>query len=246
MKINDARLNLIRADLEKYKEIRKAKNILYKKDAELEHSINRNILLMTHGEDVVDQIESLVGKRIMYWCQDECNVIEVKRVKYAKWELTLMGSGFRYYHGNVYDNTWLDIKYEYIDEKLADLKICKDGSLKELTDMLEESKKSAIENFINATNKQYDKVMASIKNYLENGDNGEEIHSFCLSMADRSVMDEVSRFSMKQLVREFGSSEEKAKLKKTPSEIIADDGPDFGDEVDVCDDDVEDWCEGED
>ena len=64
MKINDARLNLIRADLEKYKEIRKAKNILYKKDAELEHSINRNILLMTHGEDVVDQIESLVGKRI--------------------------------------------------------------------------------------------------------------------------------------------------------------------------------------
>ena len=233
MKINDARLNLIRADLEKYKEIRKAKNILYKKDAELEHSINRNILLMTHGEDVVNQIESLVGKRIMYWRQDECNVIDVTRVKYAKWELTLMGPGFRYYHGDVYSNTWLDIKYDCIDESMDALKICKDGSLKELTDMLEESKKSAIETFIKATNKQYDKVLAGIKKHLENGDNGEEIHSCCLSMADRSVMDDVSRYSMKQLVREFGSSEEKAKLKQPPSESIADD-------------DVEDWCDVED
>lgn len=77
------------------------------------HNLKRDIMCLTHGEDLVKKIESYVGQRIMRDYDDSVEILMVDYIKFMKWEIRFHGTGIRLYDdGHAWDACGFDIKYE--------------------------------------------------------------------------------------------------------------------------------------
>ena len=216
MERNDEILNSIKDDVELYKKAVADRNDRWKAESDIESRINRNILRLTQGDELVNRIESFIGKFVMYGEGGDVKVFKTEKVDYGKWEFTLGGAGINYHFGTLYHYGEINVKYDEIEETLANIKIPENGSIQTLIDSIEAKRDSDIKKYVAYINEQCDKAIAEIKSYMEHPEQhvaDDELPGLDDAATDaNAVMDSVSRYRMDDLIRDYGSEKMKTDL----------------------------------
>lgn len=225
MERNDEILNSIKDDVELYKKAVADRNDRWKAESDIESRINRNILRLTQGDEMVNRIESFIGKFVMYGDGGDVKVFKAEKVDYGKWEFTVSGAGINYHFGTLYHYGEINVKYDEIEETLANIKIPENGAIQTLIDSIEAKRDSDIKKYVAYINEQCDKAIAEIKSYMEHPEQHVEEDDELPGLDDsakeaNAVMDSVSRYRMDDLIRDYGSDKMKAELPQEPVDVI--------------------------
>lgn len=164
----------------------------------------------------------MVGHKIQH-VEKDGNVIllSVTALKFEKWEVHLVGEGVRYtdrHSSPLSELSYVTIKYDSLKDVLDKIKIADTATVEDLVAHVEKMRAAQLEDATKKINDKYDSVIEAIRNMKE----PKEVVSF----ADRFKPDplhEITYFRWGDLVREFGTEEEKKALEPVPVDVVEED-----------------------
>lgn len=225
MATNAELLNRIKANYKQYEIAEAASHEAFRKEGDWIDKINRDIIALFHGEDLIKLVESYVGKRIVY-VGDNGNValLNVDGVKFSKWEISFRGNGVRYAGENIaWEENEILIKYSAIDQgALNHLAIADDADVEEVIRRVEAARDARIKQEIDYLSKRYNDTIEDIKKLTLKPKAVEPM----VTVDKDSVVPDligVTEWTWGELISRFGSDEEKAAL---PKDVRADDNCD--------------------
>lgn len=216
MATNAELLNRIKTNYKQYEIAEAASHEAFRKEGDWIDKINRDIIALFHGEDLIKLVESYVGKRIMH-VKDSGAVsfLQVDGVKFSKWEISFRGNGVRYAGENIaWEEHEILIKYSDIDQgALNHLAIADDVDVEEVIRRVEEARDARIKQEIDYLSKRYNDTIEDIKKLTLKPKAVEPMVTF---KKDSVVPDliGVTEWTWRELISRFGSDEEKAALPK--------------------------------
>ena len=199
------------------------------------HNLKRDIMCLTHGEDLVKKIEGYVGQRIMRDYDDSVEILMVDYIKFKKWEIRFHGTGIRLYDdGRAWDAWGFDIKYEEFpgenDKRVKPepITLVTDASINQIVEKLESERDAKIAKYRDEVKAKYAGIIKQIKTCgldpekYEKKNPAEKLQEKLLKLRheEDELYDETG-FRMSDLVRWFGSDEDKAAFRKEVKKLIA-------------------------
>lgn len=220
-KPNPELLKKVRDGLARYNEARKVTHNDWNKEAKIVDEINHN-LWKAILPDAVKHLEDMVGHKIQHVEKDgDVVILSVTSLKFEKWEVHLIGEGVRYtdrHSSPLSELSYVTIKYDSLNEVLDKVKIADTATVEDLVAHVEKMRAAQLEAATKQINDKYDGVIASIRNMKE----PKEV----VSLADRFHPDplhEITYFRWSDLVREFGTEEDKKALEPAPVDVVEED-----------------------
>lgn len=214
MATNAEILNRIKANYTQYEIAEAASHEAYRKETDWIDKINRDIITLFRGEDFIKLVESYVGKRIMH-VDYRGNVIflHVDGVKFSKWDISFRGNGVRYSGENVaWEAHEILINYSDLDDgAIKQINIAEDVDVAEVISRVEEARDARIKKEIDYISKKYNGTIEDIKKLTLKP---KEVEPMFTIKPDSDVPDliGVTEWKWSELIRRFGSDEEKAAL----------------------------------
>lgn len=195
------------------------------------HNLKRGIMCLTHGEDVVKKIEGYVGQRIMRNDDNSIEILMVDRIDFMKWEIRFHGDGIRLYDDGRAWTAWgFDIKYEEFpgenDTRVMPepITLVTEASISQIVEKLESARDAKIAKYRDEVKTKYDNIIKQIKTCGLDPDKYKKETTaeklLKLHHAEDELYDEAG-FRMSDLVRWFGSDEDKAAFRQEVKELIA-------------------------
>ena len=195
------------------------------------HKLKRDIMCLTHGEDTVKKIEGFVGQRIMVDHNDSVGILMVKSIDFMKWEIRFHGDGIWLNDdGDTRSARGFDIKYEDFPGendrrvKPEPITLVTEASIDQIVEKLESARDAKIAKYRDEVKAKYATIITQIKNCGLDPEKCEketpEKKLLKLRHAEDELYDETG-FRMSDLVRWFGSDEDKAAFRKEVKELIA-------------------------
>ena len=195
------------------------------------HNLKRDIMCLTHGEDMVKKIEGYVGQRILRNHDDSVEILVVDYIKFMKWEIRFHGTGIELYDdGRAWDSGGFDIKYEEFpgenDKRVKPepITLVTEASINQIVEKLESARDAKIAEYSYKVKAKYATIINQIKTCGLDPDKykketpAEKLRK--LRHDEDELYDETG-FRMSDLVRWFGSDEDKAAFRKEVKELIA-------------------------
>lgn len=220
-KPNPELLKKVRDGLARYNEARKVAHNDWDNESKIVDEINRAIWGAILP-DAVKHLEDMVGHKIQHVEEDGAVIIlSVKSLKFEKWEVNLLGEGVRYtdHHSSPLSKlSYVTITYDSLKEVLDKVKIADTATVEDLVAHVEKMRAAQLEEATRQINDKYDNVIEAIRNMKE----PKEVTSF----ADRfksEPLHEITEFRWNDLVREFGTEEEKKALEPDPVDVVDED-----------------------
>jgi hypothetical protein len=172
--------------------------------------------------DAVKHLEGMVGHKIQHVEKDgDVIILSVKSIKFEKWEVNLLGEGIRYtdsYASPISELSYVTIKYDSLKEVLEMIKVADTATVEDLVSHVEKMRAAQLEEATKKINDKYDKVVESIRNMKE----PEEAEDFTTRFHP-DPLDEITYFRWGDLVREFGTEEDKKALEPVPVDVVEED-----------------------
>ena len=195
------------------------------------HNLKRDIMCLTHGEGLVKKIESYVGQRIMRDYDDSVEILMVDRIDFMKWDIRFHGDGIRLYDdGHALESWGFDIRYEEFpgenDKRVKPepITLVTDASINQIVEKLESERDAKIAKYRDEVKAKYDGIIKQIKTCGLDPEKCEKKTPREKLLKLRHEEDELydeTGFRMSDLVRWFGSDEDKAAFRKEVKELIA-------------------------
>lgn len=221
----------IKAELNNY-HAAKADYDKYRKGREAHiHNLKRDIMCLTHGEDMVKKIEGYVGQRIMRNNDDSVEILMVDRIDFMKWDIRFHGDGITLCDdGHTWKSWGFDIRYEEFpgenDKRVKPepITLVTDASINQIVEKLESERDAKIAKYRDEVKAKYAGIIKQIKTCgldpekCEKKTPREKLRK--LRHEEDELYDETG-FRMSDLVRWFGSDEDKAAFRKEVKELIA-------------------------
>lgn len=220
-KPNPELLAKIRDGMARYNEARKTTRNNYLNESKIADEINRT-LWSAILPDAVKHLEDMVGHKIQYVEKDgDVIILSVKSLTFEKWEVNLIGEGVRYtdrYSSPLSGLSYVTIKYDSLNEVLDKIKIADTATVEDLVAHVEKMRAAQLAEATKKINDKYDEVVESIRNMRE----PEEAEDFTTRFKpDR--LHEITYFRWSDLVREFGTAEDKKALEPVPVDVLEED-----------------------
>lgn len=195
------------------------------------HNLKRDIMCLTHGEDLVKKIEGYVGQRIMRNHDDSVEILMVDRIEFMKWDIRFHGDGIKLYDdGRSWDSWGFDLKYEEFpgenDKRVKPepITLVTDASINQIVERLESERDAKIAKYRDEVKAKYAGIIKQIKTCGLDPEKYEkktpEEKLLKLRHEEDELYDETG-FRMSDLVRWFGSDEDKAAFRKEVKKLIA-------------------------
>ena len=212
-KLHAELISQIDRDLVEYDKIRASLDQLYKKQTEVEnrinHAVHSMIIRVALGEDAIQRIESFIGKKVMYVDSDTTIVMNVREIRWDKYELSFLGSGAMLSEGgSVYDKPYLSIKYLGLSDTLDKISIVEDDSDK-IHEILLKRKEEMLAGAIEKITERFNNDIAELDKYLA-GEPIKESH-ICRDIWSkakignpRSHLSDIAEIKWGRLVKTFG------------------------------------------
>lgn len=220
-KPNPELLKKVRDGLARYNEARKVTHGNYLKESkiadELNHTLWKAIL-----PDAVRHLEDMVGHKIQHVEKDgDVILLSVKSLKFEKWEVNLIGEGVRYtdrHSSPLSELSYVTIKYDSLNDVPKMIKVADTSTVEDLVTHVEKMRAAQLEEVTKKINDKYDSVIESIRNMKE-PEEAEDIAS-CFYP---DPLHEITYFRWGDLVREFGTEEDKKALEPVPVDVLEED-----------------------
>lgn len=220
-KPNPELLKKVRDGLARYNEARKVSHNDWDKESKIVDEINHN-LWKAILPDAVKHLEDMVGHKIQHVEKDgDVILLSVTTLKFEKWEVNLIGEGVRYtdrHSSPLSELSYVTIKYDSLNEVLGRIKIADTATVEDLVAHVEKMRAAQLEEATKQINDKYDSVIDAIRNMKE----PKEV----VSLADHFHPDplhEITYFRWSDLVREFGTEEDKKALEPAPVDVVEED-----------------------
>lgn len=195
------------------------------------HNLKRDIMCLTHGEDMVKKIEGYVGQRIMRNHDDSVEILMVDRIEFMKWDIRFHGDGVKLYDdGHTWDSWGFDLKYEEFpgenDKRVKPepITLVTEASINQIVEKLESARDAKIAKYRDEVKAKYAAIIKQIKTCGLDPEKYEkktpEEKLLKLRHEEDELYDETG-FRMSDLVRWFGSDEDKAAFRKEVKKLIA-------------------------
>ena len=195
------------------------------------HNLKRDIMCLTHGEDLVKKIESYVGQRIMRDHDDSVEILMVDRIDFMKWDIRFHGDGITLCDdGHTWESWGFDIRYEEFPRdndkrvKPEPITLVTDASINQIVEKLESERDAKIAKYRDEVKAKYAGIIKQIKTCGLDPEKCEKKTPREKLLKLRHEEDELydeAGFRMSDLVRWFGSDEDKAAFRKEVKELIA-------------------------
>ena len=221
----------IKAELNNYHAAKADYNKYWKGREAHVHKLKRDIMCLTHGEDLVKKIEGYVGQRIMRDCDDYVEILMVDRVEFKKWEIRFHGDGIKLYDdGRSWESWCFDIRYEDFpgenDKRVKQepVSLVTEATINQIVEKLESARDAKIAKYRDEVKAKYATIITQIKNCgLDPKKYKKETPEEKLLKLrhDEDELYDETGFRMSDLVRWFGSDEDKAEFRKEVKELIA-------------------------
>lgn len=209
----------------------------YEKEEACEDRINRAVRKLIGQADVVEKADALVGKTVWYCeggkdaftCLEKAphiHILKVEKVVYKKWEVVFIGTGHEVCSPkNTYGSSGFSIRNEELGEALNAGWITENPEtptafIEAISKACEEEVKTETEHI----RSNYSETINALKGFLNGDVTPKERRIFGLphSNAHRDqVMDHMCEISWSDLVRSFGSDEQKEKIGAADSDEVA-------------------------
>lgn len=194
------------------------------------HNLKRDIMCLTHGEDMVKKIEGYVGQRIMRNHDDSVEILMVDRIEFMKWDIRFHGDGIKLYDdGHTWDSWGFDLKYEEFpgenDKRVKPepITLVTEASINQIVEKLESARDAKIVKYRDEVKAKYATIINQIKTCGLDPDKYKketpEEKLLKLRHEEDELYDETG-FRMSDLVRWFGSDEDKAAFRKEVKKLI--------------------------
>lgn len=217
-KPNPELLAKIRDGLARYNEARKTAHNDYLNQSKIADEINRAVWKALRP-DAVKHLEGMVGHKIQHIEKDgDVVILSVKSLKFEKWEVNLLGEGVRYtdrHSSPLSELSCVTIEYNSLNEVTEILKVADTSTVEDLVAHVEKMRAAQLEEAAKKINDKYDGVIASIRNMKE----PEEAEDFT-SCFDPDPLDGITYVRWSDLVREFGTEEDKKMLEPVPVDVL--------------------------
>lgn len=217
-KPNPELLKKIRDGLARYNEAHRITHNDWDNESKIADEINRT-LWQAMLPDAVKHLEDMVGHKIQHIEKDgDVILLSVTSLKFEKWEVHLLGEGVRYtdrYSSPLSELSCVTIKYDSLNEALEMIKVADTATVEELVAHVEKMRAAQLEKATQKINDKYDKVVESIRNMKE----PEEAVDFTLRFHS-DPLNEITYFRWSDLVREFGTEEDKKALEPAPVDVL--------------------------
>ena len=221
----------IKAELNNY-HAAKADYDKYRKGRETHiHNLKRDIMCLTHGEDMVKKIEGYVGQRIMRDHGDSVEILMVDRIDFMKWDIRFHGDGITLCDdGRTWESWGFDIRYEEFpgenDKRVKPepITLVTDASINQIVEKLESERDAKIAKYRDEVKAKYAGIIKQIKTCGLDPEKCEKKTPREKLLKLRHEEDELydeAGFRMSDLVRWFGSDEDKAAFRKEVKKLIA-------------------------
>lgn len=242
----------IKAELNNYHAAKADYDKYWKGRKDRIHNLKRDIMCLTHGEDMVKKIEGYVGQRIMRNNDDSVEIIMVDRIDFMKWEIMFHGTGICLDEdGLAWKSLGFNIKYDKFpgenDKRVKPepITLVTDASINQIVEKLESECDAKIAKYRDEVNAKYATIIKQIKTCgldpekYEKETPAEKFRERLSKLRhDEDELYDETGFRMSDLVRWFGSDEDKAAFRKEVNELIA--APDeCGDKVMPADEEIE-------
>lgn len=225
-KPNPELLAKIRDGMARYNEARKTTHNNYLNESKIADEINRT-LWSALLPDAVKHLEDMVGHKIQHIEKDgDVILLSVKSLKFEKWEVNLIGEGVRYtdrHSSPLSELSCVTIKYDSLNEVLEMIKVADTATVEDLAAHVEKMRAAQLEEATKKINDKYDSVIESIRNMKE----PEEAEDFT-SRFHPDPLHEITYFRWSDLVREFGTEEDKKALEPVPVDVLEEDNCPIG------------------
>lgn len=223
-KPNPELLKKIRDGLARYNAARRITHNDWDNESKIADEINRT-LWRAMLPDAVKHLEDMVGHKIQHIEKDgDVILLSVTSLKFEKWEVHLLGEGVRYtdrYSSPLSDVSCVTIKYRSLNEVLEMIKVADTATVEELVTHVEKMRAAQLEEAAKKINDKYDKVVESIRNVKE----PKEAEDFASRFdSDPDPLKEITYFRWSDLVREFGTEEDKKALEPVPVDVLEEEG----------------------
>lgn len=196
------------------------------------HNLQRDIMCLTHGEDMVKKLEGYVGQRIMRNHDDSsAEFLMVDRVEFRKWEIGFRGTGIKLCGDGRTWNSWgFDIKYEDFpgendkSVKQEPISLVTEATINQIVGKLESARDAKIARYRDEVKAEYATIIKDIKTCGLDPEKYEKktpVEKLLKLRHDEDELYEETGFRMSDLVRWFGSDEDKAAFRKEVKELIA-------------------------
>lgn len=213
-KPNPELLKKVRDGLARYNEARNTTFNDMHKAEKIADEINRD-LWRALLPDAVKHLESMVGHKIQHIEKDgDVIILSVKSLKFEKWEVNLVGEGVRYtdrHSSPLSGLSCVTIKYDSLKKVPEMIKVADTSTVEDLVAHVEKMRAAQLEEATKKINDKYDKAVESIRNMKE----PEEAEDFT-SRFHPEPLHEITYFRWGDLVREFGTEEDKKGLDPAP------------------------------
>lgn len=220
-KPNPELLKKVRDGLARYNEARKTTHNDWNNESKIVDELNHT-LWSAILPDAVKHLESMVGHKIQHIEKDgDVIILSVKSLKFEKWEVNLLGEGVRYtdrHNSPLSGLSCVTIKYDSLKEVLEMIKVADTATVEDLVEHVEKMRAAQLEAATKQINDKYDKVVESIRNMKE----PEEAEDFTFRFHP-DPLHEITYFRWGDLVREFGTEEDKKALEPVPVDVVEED-----------------------
>ena len=217
-KPNPELLKKIRDGLARYNEARRITHNDWDNESKIADEINRT-LWRAMLPDAVKHLEDMVGHKIQHVEKGgDVVLLSVKSLKFEKWEVHLIGEGVRYtdgYSSPLSDVPCVTIKYASLNEVFDKIKVADTSTVDDLVDHVEKMRAVQLEEATKKINDKYDKVVESIRSMKEPEEAGDFTTCF-----HPDPLHEITYFRWSDLVREFGTEEDKKALEPVPVDVL--------------------------
>lgn len=225
-KPNPELLQKIRDGLTSYNEARKVTYNDWNNESKIVDEINHT-LWKAILPDAVKHLEDMVGHKIQYVEKDgDVILLSVTSLKFEKWEVNLIGEGVRYtgrHSSPLSGLPRVTIKYDSLKEVLEMIKVADTATVEDLVAHVEKMRAAQLEEATKKINDKYDKVVESIRNMKE----PEEAEDFTTRFHP-DPLHEITYFRWGDLVREFGTEEDKKALEPALVDVLEEDNCPIG------------------
>ena len=186
----------------------------WEKQRLVEDKVIRKVLTLIKGQEFIDKVDSFVGRRIMKVdANGGVTIMTVEHVRFEKWEIVFYGNGVKYTGSSTaWAEDRLEVKYNSVDDELQTISFAESVDVEEVIRRVEEAKKEAVDKAVQRISKFYDDSIETIKKLSLNPANLREECNLC-SCGDRTdTLGEICQWSWRELIRKFGSEEQKAEV----------------------------------
>ena len=220
-KPNPELLKKIRDGLARYNEARRITHNDWGNESKIADEINRT-LWRAMLPDAVKHLEDMVGHKIQHVEKDgDVILLSVTALKFEKWEVHLLGEGVRYtdrYSSPLSELSCVTIKYDSLNEVPEMIKVADTSTVEDLVAHVEKKRAAQLEEATKKINDKYNGVIESIRNMKE----PEEAEDF-FSCFQPDPLHEITYFRWSDLVRVFGTEEDKKALEPAPVDVLEED-----------------------